>query len=50
MYECVIESECVCDRKVTLETKKTGYCLEDENTIHNPVDNASIGNVFMLDP
>ena len=26
------------------------YCLEDKNTIHNPVDNASSGNVVILDP
>ena len=26
------------------------YCLEDENTIDNPVDNASSGNVVILDP
>ena len=26
------------------------YCLEDENTIDNPVDNASSGNVVIVDP
>ena len=26
-----------------------GDCLEDENTIDNPVDNASCGNVIILD-
>ena len=26
------------------------YCLEDENTIDNPVDNASSGNFVILDP
>ena len=26
------------------------YCLEDENTIDNPVYNASSGNVVILDP
>ena len=27
-----------------------GCCLEDENTTDNPLDNASSGNVVILDP
>ena len=29
---------------------KKEYCLEDENTIDNPMDNASSGNVVIFDP
>ena len=40
-----IEYEIESDSEDELE-----YCLEDKNIIHNPVDNASSGNVVILDP